>query len=75
MARHEDRGCPTCGAGMTPVVYGLPGLELAEAAARGDVELGGCTIEFDGPNLICRGAERHPWRYGADGDLVPTAAD
>jgi len=34
--------CPRCGARGVPLVYGLPGRELLEASARGEVALGGC---------------------------------
>lgn len=34
--------CPNCGARGVPVAYGLPTVELAEAAERGEVVLGGC---------------------------------
>ena len=35
--------CPVCGApDVRPIVCGLPGPDLAEAASRGEVVLGGC---------------------------------
>jgi len=35
--------CPVCGApDVRRIVYGLPGPDLAEAAVRGEVVLGGC---------------------------------
>lgn len=38
-----------------PIVYGLPGPELVEAAERGEVLIGGCCIIVDAPmpNLGC----------------------
>ena len=43
-----------CGGEGVEIVYGLPGLELAEAAERGEVTLGGCVIEDDDPDRQCR---------------------
>lgn len=34
--------CPVCGGRGVPIVYGLPGVELAQAENRGKVLLGGC---------------------------------
>jgi hypothetical protein len=36
------------------IVYGLPSLELADAADRGEIVLGGCIVEDDNPNRECR---------------------
>jgi len=36
--------CPRCGSTSLEVVFGLPGMELFEAADRGEVVLGGCSI-------------------------------
>ncbi|MHC4895416.1 MAG: hypothetical protein ACYTFV_19185 [Planctomycetota bacterium] len=50
------RPCPACGGvDVVPIVYGLPGPELAEASGRGEYELGGCLIGPDMPGLACRG--------------------
>jgi RNA polymerase sigma factor (sigma-70 family) len=38
----RGRVCPGCGGPGIPWVYGMPGSELFEAAARGEVTLGGC---------------------------------
>jgi hypothetical protein len=46
--------CPVCGGEEVRIVYGLPGPEVAEAAERGEVALGGCVIGDDDPNLQCR---------------------
>ena len=46
--------CPECGGKGVRIVYGLPGPELAEAAERGEVALGGCVIGEDDANLQCR---------------------
>lgn len=38
----RSRKCPECGGRLIRVVYGFPDDELAEAARRGEVALGGC---------------------------------
>lgn len=63
--------CPTCRAGLTPIVYGLPGPELFEAAERGEIQLGGCDILFDNPSFECRGVDHHLWRRNPKGGLAP----
>ena len=48
--------CPACGAAdPVPIVYGLPGLDLFEAAERGEVVLGGCLVGSESPEFECRG--------------------
>lgn len=38
--------CPKCGSSnIRRIAYGLPGLEMAEAAERGEIALGGCVID------------------------------
>jgi hypothetical protein len=40
--------CPACkSARVVPVVFGMPGPELAARAARGEVVLGGCMVWGD----------------------------
>ncbi len=47
--------CPECGSeDVIPIAYGKPGAELAEAAERGEVFLGGCMISEDSPNWHCK---------------------
>ncbi len=70
MARRTDPNCPACGAGMIPVEYGLPGEELIEAAERGEVRIGGCTVEPDSPDFVCLGTESHEWERDASGRLM-----
>lgn len=55
--------CPKCGQ-MTGVriIYGLPGVELAEAEERGEIELGGCFVEDNDPNVHCKTCG-HEWRF------------
>ena len=46
-----------CGQPMVPIVYGMPGSELMEAAARGEVSLGGCVVHEDMPAFVCLACE------------------
>jgi len=36
-----------------PIVYGLPGLDLFERAAAGEVVLGGCLVDDGQPTWQC----------------------
>ena len=57
----EAPKCPSCGSSkVVPIVYGMPGSELAEAYERGEVELGGCVITGDDPQWRCKGCG-HDW--------------
>lgn len=50
----KPRRCPVCGsARVLKIVYGLPGRELAAAAQRGEVALGGCCISDHDPSWCC----------------------
>lgn len=51
--------CPVCGAESIPIVYGLPGLDLAAKEEAGEVVLGGCVP--DGPEWACKGPVQHLW--------------
>jgi len=54
--------CPKCGSERTvPIVYGLPGPELQEAARRGEVLLGGCIVRPGQPTMACLHC-KHGWR-------------
>ncbi|GAA3959253.1 hypothetical protein GCM10023085_47050 [Actinomadura viridis] len=44
MAENETTACPRCGGAAAPVLYGLPGPEMFEAAERGEIVLGGCEV-------------------------------
>lgn len=46
--------CPRCGGKVLAIAYGLPSLELIEAAEAGEIVLGGCCIDPDDPDLQCR---------------------
>jgi len=53
--------CPQCGStAARPIVYGLPGKDLLQAANRGDVELGGCCIIHNAPAWECPDCS-HRW--------------
>jgi len=56
--------CAECGGKGMRIVYGLPGPELADAAERGELALGGCVIGDDDPNLQCR-ACGNEWHTGS----------
>jgi len=51
--------CQRCGQPGIPIVYGLPGPELFEAAEAGRVALGGCVIYDEMP--IWRCSAGHEW--------------
>jgi transcription elongation factor Elf1 len=52
--------CPQCGSqDVVPIVYGLPGPELMEAAARGEVMLGGCVLGLQNRGCRACGARFH----------------
>jgi hypothetical protein len=71
--------CERCGAPAVLIAYGLPGPTLEAAAARGDVELGGCVVHDDAPLWCCwacRGRLPHgglcsPFREYCGGQLGP----
>ena len=49
------RPCPRCGStDATPILYGYPSGEMADAAKRGEIELGGCIVWPEGPDFRCR---------------------
>ncbi len=57
--------CPRCHSDeVVPIVYGLPGPELAEESRAGRVALGGCVIFPEAPDWRCV-ACGHDWRDDA----------
>jgi hypothetical protein len=63
--------CPRCGAGdLRPILYGLPTPQAFDAAARGQLVLGGCVVSDDGPTVACvHGGTRYsdrPWGHDAE---------
>lgn len=57
---------------MRPIVYGMPGPELVDASARGEVSLGGCCISDDMPAFECPACGR---TVGTIGDIDEHMAD
>ena len=45
--------CPQCGCSLTPIAYGYPGVEMFEAAERGEILLGGCVVVDGRPTSRC----------------------
>ncbi len=61
--------CPACGgADALEIIYGMPGTELAEASARGEVVLGGCALLGDELKWECRACGA---QYGDDAARTP----
>ena len=63
--------CPACGStDAVEIVYGLPGGDLAEAADRGDVVLGGCMVGPESPDYECRSCQSPlPWVRGHEAGI------
>ncbi len=60
----EKPECPRCRSrDVLPIVYGLPGFELALEEQQGKVVLGGCCVAADGtdPRWACRACGNR-WR-------------
>jgi hypothetical protein len=52
---HKIKICPYCkSSSLTRIIYGKPGNELLLDAERGEVRLGGCTINRTSPNFYCK---------------------
>jgi hypothetical protein len=65
------RLCPRCSGSGTPIVYGYPDEELIEAAARGEVDIGGCVVPVDVEMFTCPQC-RELWGAAAsDQDVGP----
>lgn len=63
--------CPTCGQHGVPLIFGRPTVVLRDAAAAGDVALGGCYPWLDTPEDANRSCpDRHEWN-----DADETAVD
>lgn len=62
MLRRRPVRCPQCGERTgVPILYGLPTPGAFDAAARGEIALGGCVIGLDDPNRRCLSCG-HSWR-------------
>ena len=47
--------CPKCKSQeVIPIIYGLPGLDLAEKESNGEVKLGGCLVIEGNPEWHCK---------------------
>ena len=55
--------CPTCKkAKLVPLIFGLPGMDLVEQEARGEIVLGGCVSSEFPPELQCLGCSAQFYR-------------
>jgi hypothetical protein len=60
--------CPDCHSDdVVPILYGYPSTQAYEAAARGELLLGGCILEPTNPRWSCRSCGR---RFNS-GDVAP----
>lgn len=63
--------CPFCESEeIIPIIYGLPGVELLEAAERGDVELGGCEVYYANEKHFCRECEKKWSHFTLSADQI-----
>jgi len=70
MTRPDER-CPRCGAAdPVPILYGMPTEKAGEAAARGELVLGGCAVDSDAPDRRYW-ACGHQWLSGVDEQQRP----
>jgi hypothetical protein len=54
--------CPACRQKTSvDILHGHPSYETCEMAERGEVALGGCCIDLEGPERKCIACE-HEWR-------------
>jgi hypothetical protein len=61
--------CPQCReCEGIDITYGMPGIELAEMAERGEAWLGGCCLSEDMPDRHCL-ACHHEWQIKRRRDL------
>jgi hypothetical protein len=67
--------CSECGKPVVPVAYGFPGPEMFEAAERGEIVLGGCTLTPDNPTHSCPCGATKSGAFGSGGDLVAFSID
>jgi hypothetical protein len=62
--------CPTCKkAKLVPIEYGFPGPEMRRDFEMGLIQLGGCCVTDNDPELECLSCAA---RYMRDGELVAT---
>lgn len=53
MSEPGPHACKNCGHQLVPVAYGFPVGDTIRAAKRGEVVLGGCTVELGQPGWAC----------------------
>lgn len=53
MTDPDEHSCQRCGSDLVPIFYGYPGPPRIAAAERGEIVLGGCTIEGGQPDRGC----------------------
>lgn len=46
--------CVKCGGDRLPIAYGYPGPDMWAAEQRGEIVLGGCTMDPGMPTSVCR---------------------
>jgi len=69
--RRKPESCPLCGGmNVIPITYGLPTIETAKAAERGEVALGGCVVHPDNRRWQC-GSCRGRFNDGGADALEP----
>ncbi len=63
MTTLTERPCPRCGStDAVPILYGLPGADMAAAEERGEIILGGCMVWPEAPDYECRACGSSlPW--------------
>ena len=60
--KYSTNQCPKCNSVDTiPIVYGMPGYELAIEAEEGVIKLGGCCIDKESPAWYCKKC-KNKWR-------------
>ena len=65
---HKGSTCPICTRGkLAPIAYGLPGPEMLQDFEMGLIQLGGCCVTDNDPELECLGCEA---RFMRDGERV-----
>ena len=65
---HKGSTCPICTKGkLAPIAYGLPGPEMLQDFEMGLIQLGGCCVTDNDPELECLGCEA---RFMRDGERV-----
>jgi len=57
--KRTSKKCPHCGSSdLVKIVYGLPDVTAGEAAARGEIILGGCCVTDNDPTHHCNDCEK-----------------